>query len=240
MIVIPAIDIRNGNSVRLKQGRIENETIHSTDPLFIAKLWKAKGAKRLHLIDLDGAIAESNQNEKIISEICKSIDIPIEIGGGIRTMEKADKIFKMGASYVIFGTAVIYQPEIVREAVEKYGPEKIIAAVDAKDGKIAVGGWKEVSHISVDEFIMELQSLWIRQIIYTDIKRDGMLSGPDLEGLKKLSKSGMSIISSGGIKTVEDLIELKQYEKDGLAGAIVGSALYTDGFKLEDAIKAVE
>jgi phosphoribosylformimino-5-aminoimidazole carboxamide ribotide isomerase len=240
MIVIPAIDIRNGNSVRLKQGRVEDETVHSTDPLFMAKLWKAKGAKRIHIIDLDGAISESNQNQEIIKTICKNVDIDIEVGGGIRSIEKVDKVFKMGASFAIFGTAAIYQPELVREAVEKYGPEKIIAAVDAKDGKIAVGGWKEISHISVDDFIIELQSLFIKQIIYTDISRDGMLTGPDFDGLTKLCKSGMSIISSGGIKTVDDLIKLKQYEKDGLIGAIVGSALYTDNFKLEEAIKIVE
>ncbi|MDR3048392.1 MAG: 1-(5-phosphoribosyl)-5-[(5-phosphoribosylamino)methylideneamino]imidazole-4-carboxamide isomerase [Elusimicrobiota bacterium] len=240
MIVIPAIDIRNGNSVRLKQGRIEDETIHSTDPVFIAKLWKAKGAKRLHVIDLDGAISESNQNEKIIKEICKTLDIDIEVGGGIRTIEKADKIFKMGASFVIFGTSAIYQPELVREAVEKYGPEKIIAAVDAKDGKIAVGGWKEVSHIGVDDFVAELQSMFIKQIIYTDIKRDGMLTGPDFDGLEKLCKSGMSVIASGGIKTIDDLKNLKSYESKGLIGAIVGSALYTDDFKLEEAVKAAQ
>lgn len=240
MIVIPAVDIRNGNSVRLKQGKVEFETIHSTDPVFTAKLWKAKGAKRLHVVDLDGAISETNQNSKIIKEICESVKIPVEFGGGIRSMERLKEVFKMGVSFAVLGTAAVYNPLIVKNAVSKYGADKIIAAVDVKDGKIAVGGWKEISHIDADEFIDSLKEFGIEEIIYTNIARDGMLNGPDFDGLEKILKKNIKVISSGGIKSVDDLLKLKQYEKDGLTGAIVGSALYTDSFNLEEAVKIVE
>lgn len=241
MIVIPAIDIRQGNSVRLKQGKVDAETIHSTDPVFIAKLWKAKGAKRIHVVDLDGALNGGNQNEKIIKEICKTVeDVPVEVGGGIRSMEKIDEVFKMGASYVILGTVAVYNPDIVRKAVEKYGPEKIIVAVDARDGYVAIGGWKDITPVKVMDLIDKLKENGIQEILYTDISRDGMLTGPDFQGLKKISKSGLRIIASGGVKTIDDLIKLKEYEKDGVFAAIVGSALYTDDFKLEEAIRVLE
>jgi phosphoribosylformimino-5-aminoimidazole carboxamide ribotide isomerase len=240
MIVIPAIDIRQGNSVRLKQGKIDAETIHSTDPVFIAKLWKAKGAERIHVVDLDGAFNGTGQNTEIIKEICKSVDVPVEVGGGIRTMERVNEVFKKGASYVILGTVAIYNPEIVRKAIDKYGPEKIIAAVDAKDGKVAIGGWKDITPLDVFELIEKLKECGVEEILYTDISRDGMLTGPDFAGLKKLSKSGMRIIASGGVRTVDDLVKLKEYEKYGVFAAVVGSALYTDDFKLEEAIKVLE
>ena len=239
MIIIPAIDIRQGNSVMLKQGKLEAETVHSTDPVFMAKLWKAKGAERIHVIDLDGSFNGTTQNKEIIEKICEAVDIPVQAGGGIRDMKRVDDIFKMGASYAILGTVAVYNPEIVRQAVEKYGPEKIIVAVDAKDGKVAIGGWKDITPVDVLELIEKLKTFGVKEIIYTDIARDGMLTGPDFGGLKKISKSAMRIIVSGGIATLEDIIKLTKYEKDGVFGAIVGSALYTDNFKLEEAIKTL-
>lgn len=240
MIVIPAIDIRQGNSVRLKQGKLEAETVHSTDPVFIAKLWKAKGAQRIHVVDLDGAFNGTSQNSEIIKQICESVGIPVEVGGGIRDMKRVDEVFKWGASYAILGTVAVYNPEILRKAIKKYGPKKIIVAVDAKDGKVAIGGWKDITPVDVDELIGKLKEFGVEEILYTDISRDGMLTGPDFAGLKKLSKSGMRIIASGGVKTIDDLVKLKEYEKDGVFAAIVGSALYTDDFKLEDAVKTME
>ncbi|MDR3253559.1 MAG: 1-(5-phosphoribosyl)-5-[(5-phosphoribosylamino)methylideneamino]imidazole-4-carboxamide isomerase [Endomicrobium sp.] len=240
MIVIPAIDIRQGNSVRLKQGKIDAETVYSTDPVFIAKLWKAKGARRIHVVDLDGALSGVNINEYIIKNICASVDVPVEVGGGIRSMEKIDEVFKLGASYVILGTVAVYNPEIVRKAIDKYGPQKIIVAVDAKDGKVAIGGWKDITPVDILELVNRLKEIGVQEILYTDISRDGMFTGPDFVGLKKLSESGMRIIASGGVKTIDDIIKLTKYEKNGLFAAVVGSALYTDDFKLEDAIKTLE
>jgi len=237
MIVIPAVDIRQGNSVRLKQGKIDAETIYSTDPVFIAKLWKAKGAERIHIVDLDGAFSGMNLNKEIIKNICVSVDVPVEVGGGIRDMDKIKKIFDIGASYAVLGTVAIYNPEIVRRAIDKYGPEKIIVAVDAKDGKVAIGGWKDVTPVKVLELVDKLKEIGVQDILYTDISRDGMFTGPDFMGLQELSKSGMGIIASGGIKTIDDLIKLKKYEENGVFAAVVGSALYTSDFKLEDAIR---
>jgi len=240
MIVIPAVDIRQGNSVRLKQGKIDAETIYSTDPVFIAKLWKAKGARRIHVVDLDGAFSGMNINKDIIRNICAAVDVPVEVGGGIRDMNKVKEVFDMGASYAILGTVAVYNPEIVRKSIDKYGPGKIIVAVDAKEGKVAIGGWKDITPVEILELVDKLKEIGVEEILYTDISRDGMFAGPDFAGLKKLSKSGMRIIASGGVKTVDDLIELKKCEGDGIFAVVVGSALYTDDFKLEEAIKKVE
>ncbi|MDR1400888.1 MAG: 1-(5-phosphoribosyl)-5-[(5-phosphoribosylamino)methylideneamino]imidazole-4-carboxamide isomerase [Endomicrobium sp.] len=240
MIVIPAIDIRQGNSVRLKQGKIDAETIYSSDPVFIAKLWKEKGAQRIHVVDLDGAFNGMNINKDIIKSICMEVDIPVEVGGGIRDMNKIKEVFYMGASYVILGTAAIYDPEIVRKSIDKYGPKKIIVAVDAKDGKIAIGGWKDITQVGILELVNRLKKIGVEEILYTDISRDGMFTGPDLLGLEKLCESSLRIIASGGVKTIDDLIELKKYEEKGVFAAVVGSALYTSDFKLEDAVKKVQ
>ncbi|MDR1720802.1 MAG: 1-(5-phosphoribosyl)-5-[(5-phosphoribosylamino)methylideneamino]imidazole-4-carboxamide isomerase [Endomicrobium sp.] len=240
MIVIPAIDIRQGNSVRLKQGKIDAETIYSTDPVFIAKLWRAKGAQRIHVVDLDGAFNGMNINKDIIRNICEAVDVPIEVGGGIRDMDKIKEVFDMGASYAILGTVAVYNPEIVRKSIDKYGPEKIIVAVDAKDGRIAIGGWKDITPVEILGLVKRLKEIGVEEILYTDISRDGMFMGPDFAGIKRLSESGMRIIASGGVKTIDDLIELKKYERNGVFATVVGSALYTNDFKLEDAIKKVE
>jgi phosphoribosylformimino-5-aminoimidazole carboxamide ribotide isomerase len=240
MVIIPAIYIRQGKSVKLKQGKIEAEIIYSTEPVFIAKLWKAKGARRIHVVDLDGAFSGTNVNKEIIKNICSQVDTPIEIGGGIRNMNKIKEAFDFGATYVVLGTVAVYNPEIVKQAIDKYGPEKIIVSVDAKDGKVAIGGWKDVTHIDFLELVSNLKEIGVKEILYTDISRDGMFAGPDFAGIEKLSESGMKIIVSGGIKTISDLIKLKKCEENGVVATVVGSALYTDDFKLEDAIKMLE
>ncbi|MDR2772948.1 MAG: 1-(5-phosphoribosyl)-5-[(5-phosphoribosylamino)methylideneamino]imidazole-4-carboxamide isomerase [Elusimicrobiota bacterium] len=240
MLIIPAIDIRNGKSVRLKQGKVENETIHSDSPFETAKLWKSKGAKRLHIVDLDGAIDNSDINIPLIQKICNELEIKIEVGGGIRDIKKIDFLFNAGAEYVILGTAAIQNPTTLKEALDKYGDEKIIVALDVKDGKVAIKGWKTVAETSAEEFITKMQKLGIKEFIYTDISRDGMLSGPNFNGLKSFLNRGLRIIASGGIKNVNDIIELKKYEGSGLIGAIIGKVLYTDNFDLKKAIEEVE
>jgi phosphoribosylformimino-5-aminoimidazole carboxamide ribotide isomerase len=241
MIIIPAIDIRQGKSVRLKQGKLDAETIYSNDPIFLAKLWQAQGAQRIHIVDLDGAFNCINNNRAIIKQICSSISIPIEVGGGIRDLEKVNEIFDIGATYVILGTVAIYNPEVIRKAIDKYGAEKIIVSIDARCGKIAIDGWKDVTAIDVIELLSELQKIGIQEVIYTDITRDGMFTGPDISGISKLNEFcnnyKMRVIASGGIKTVQDIIELKKYKN--VIATIVGSALYTNDFKLEDSIKTL-
>lgn len=240
MIIIPAVDIRQGNCVMLKQGKIADETIYSKDPVFMAKLWKAKGAERLHVVDLDGSFSGNQTNYQIISNICLSLDIPVEVGGGIRNMKRIDDIFTLGASYAILGTVAIYNPDIVRQAIEKYGPEKIIVALDVYEGKVAIGGWKEITPVSTEEMIEKLKDMGVQEIIYTDISKDGMLKGPNVDGLKRIAKaSKMNIIASGGVTTIDDVKKIAKLEKYGVKGAIVGKALYTEDFKLEEAIRAI-
>jgi phosphoribosylformimino-5-aminoimidazole carboxamide ribotide isomerase len=199
-----------------------------------------KGAQRIHVVDLDGAFSGTSTNKEIIKNICDSVDIPVEVGGGIRNTDKIKETFDLGAAFVVLGTVAVYNPEVVRKAIDKYCTEKIIVAIDAKDDKVAIGGWKDVTSIDFLELVDRLKGIGVREISYTDISRDGMLTGPDFDGLKKLFVTGTKIIVLGGIKTIGDLIELQQYEKDGVVAAVVGSALYSNEFKLEDAIKTLE
>jgi phosphoribosylformimino-5-aminoimidazole carboxamide ribotide isomerase len=240
MIVIPAIHIRLGNAVVLKQGKLESEVVHSRDPVFIAKLWKAKGAQRLHIVDLDGALSGANINKEIIKKICSSVNIPIQVGGGIRSLDRIKEAFKYGAGSVILGTVAVYDPKIVKKAIKKYGSKKIIVSVDYKDGKVAIDGWKDLTHVNILEYINNLKEIGVQEILYTDILRDGMFTGPDYEGIEKFAEIGMRIIVSGGIRTIEDLVKLRAYEKFGVYATVVGSALYTQEFKLEDAVKTMK
>ncbi|MDR0890773.1 MAG: 1-(5-phosphoribosyl)-5-[(5-phosphoribosylamino)methylideneamino]imidazole-4-carboxamide isomerase [Endomicrobium sp.] len=241
MIIIPAIDIRQGKSVRLKQGKLEEETVYSNDPVFLAKLWQAKGAERLHIVNLDGAFNCINNNKEIIKQICSEVNIPVEVGGGIRDIAKVHEIFDLGATYVVLGTVAIYNPEVIRKSIEEYGSDKIIIAIDAKEGKIAIDGWKDVTAIGVLELLDNLYKIGIKEVIYTDISRDGMFTGPDLAGISQINEfceQKLRLIASGGIKTVQDIITLKQYKN--VIATIVGSALYTTDFQLESAIKDIQ
>ncbi|MFA7073647.1 MAG: 1-(5-phosphoribosyl)-5-[(5-phosphoribosylamino)methylideneamino]imidazole-4-carboxamide isomerase [Endomicrobiaceae bacterium] len=240
MLIIPAVDIRQGNCVMLQQGRIADETIYSKDPVFMAKLWKAKGAERLHVVDLDGSFSGNQSNNTIIGNICLSVDMPVQIGGGIRSMKRIDEIFMLGASYAILGTVAIYNPDIVRQAIDKYGADKIIVAVDILEDKVAIGGWKEITPVTTTEMMDKLKDMGVREIIYTDISKDGMLKGPNIDGLKKIAKSSkMNVIASGGVTTIDDVKKIAKLEKYGVIGAIVGKALYTEDFKLEEAIRVL-
>ena len=237
MIIIPAIDIRGGNCVRLSQGKLDAETVYSKDPAFIAKLWQAKGGARLHVVDLDGAFQGSTQNIEVLKKIREGVDIPIEFGGGVRNLKTVTALFDMGIDYVILGTVAVYNPDIVRQALDQYG-DKIIVGVDARDMKVAIGGWKETTAVDAKELASKLKQMGVAEIIYTDIKKDGMLQGPNIEALQDIARSsGLKVIASGGVSNIEDIKKLKAIEKDGVMGAIIGRALYTEGIKLEDAIK---
>jgi phosphoribosylformimino-5-aminoimidazole carboxamide ribotide isomerase len=164
MIVIPSIDIRLGNVVVLKQGKLESEVVHSADPVFIAKLWKAKGARRLHIVDLDGALSGTNINKEIIKKICSSVNIPVQVGGGMRSFDRIKEAFKYGADSVILGTVAVYDPKIVKKAIKKYVPKKIIVSVDSKDGKVAIGGWKDLTHLNILEYVNNLKEIGVQEI----------------------------------------------------------------------------
>ncbi|MFH1369641.1 MAG: 1-(5-phosphoribosyl)-5-[(5-phosphoribosylamino)methylideneamino]imidazole-4-carboxamide isomerase [Elusimicrobiota bacterium] len=240
MLVIPAIDIRAGNAVMLTQGKIEAEKIFSKDPVFIAKLMQAKGAKRLHVVDLDGAFQGTPKNMEIVKNIRASIQIPIQFGGGIRNLKAIDSLINSGIDYVILGTLAVYNPEILRKAVEIHG-KKIVLALDVRDSKVAIAGWKETTTIDALELALKARDMGVEEIIYTDIKKDGMMEGPNLEGLELIAKkSKMKIIASGGVSSLKDVENVKALESKGVFGAIVGKALYTEDIKLEEAIKIAE
>ncbi len=234
MIVIPAIDLKDGKCVRLLQGRKEDVTVYSDDPAAMAKHWESLGAELLHVVDLDGAFTGEQRNFEKIKAIREAISIPIELGGGIRDIERIDLLVGLGVDRTIIGTSAAKNPEMVKEACRKY-PGKVIVGIDAKDGKVAVKGWVEVTELDAIEFARDMQTAGAAGIIYTDISRDGMLSGPNIEAMAKMVESvNIPVIASGGVSKLDDVNSLMQIKN--LWGVITGKALYAESMKLEDAI----
>ena len=237
MIILPAIDIKNGKVVRLKQGDFNQETVYSDNPLEIAKQFEKNKAKWLHIVDLDGASLEKNRNIEIIKEIRENTSLSIQTGGGIRSKEDVKKLIDLGIDRVIIGTLAVKNPELLKKIVNKFGSEKILISIDARDGKVATSGWQEESELKVIDFAKKLEQMGIKYILYTDIKRDGMLSGPDVEGLKELKENtSLNIIASGGISSLKDIKKLNELS---FYGVITGQALYTNQFNLKEAIEKV-
>jgi len=240
MLIIPAVDLHQGKCVRLTQGKLDQETIYSNDPVFIAKLWETKGAKRLHLIDLDGAYKGSVQHWEIIKQIRKSLNIPIEFGGGVRSLKTVSELNKIGIDKIIISTIILSNPEEAKEIVKNF-KEKIIVAVDIKEDRIAIGGWKEEVPISVREFVEKVYSLGIKEIIITDIDREGLLKGFGFEKVSKLLEDikgfNFDIIISGGVTTIDDVKKIKSLQPYGVKGLIIGKALYAETISFEEAVK---
>lgn len=235
MIIYPAIDIRGGKCVRLTQGRYDDITIFSDNPVNMAKQFENVGAQYIHIVDLDAARSEGN-NREIICEIAKTVNIPIQTGGGIRTMEDIDEVLGFGIDRAIIGTAAVKNPELVKEAVIKYG-KHIAVGVDAKDGYVAIEAWEETSSVKATELALSMQSMGVSTIIYTDIATDGMLCGPNLFAMSEMVKKvDMDVIASGGVSSLKDITSLKGR---GLAGAIVGKAIYTGDVDLAKALKRI-
>ena len=195
MIVFPAIDIKDGKCVRLTQGEFDKVKVFSDRPYEMAKQWEEMGAKYIHLVDLDGALEGELKNRETIKEILKNISIPAQIGGGIRTIERIQELLDIGISRVILGTAAIKNPELIKEAVKKFGADKIVIGIDAKNGKVAIKGWVEITEKDAVELAIEMKSMGVERIIYTDIAKDGMLSGINIKELKNIAeKSGIKVI----------------------------------------------
>ncbi len=233
MIIYPAIDLRGGNCVRLVQGDFDKTTVFSNAPLEMAKKWAAFGASWLHLVDLDGARQEKSDNRAIICDIASKLSIPVQTGGGIRTMADIDELLSHGVSRVILGTAAVKDPDFAAKAAKKYG-EKIAVGIDAKDGYAAISGWEAVSDWKAVELAKIMKKNGICHIIYTDIATDGMLTGPNLAAMTDMSNVfGEGIIASGGVGSLDDL---KALTKTGVSGAIVGKALYTGAVDLNEAV----
>jgi phosphoribosylformimino-5-aminoimidazole carboxamide ribotide isomerase len=221
----------------LLKGDFNQETVFSDSPADMSRKWQAQGAEYLHLVDLDGALAGSSQNLAAIEEILKVVDIPTELGGGIRSMEQIDKLLAMGITRVILGSVAVKNPDLVREACTKYG-ERIVVGIDAKDGIVAVEGWGKSGNIGVIELAQKMKEAGVKTIIYTDISRDGTLSGVNVEATVKLAQeSGVKIVASGGVKSLEDIKALKKQEAVGIEGVIAGKSIYMGTLDLAAAIK---
>ncbi len=237
MLIIPAIDLKDGCVVRFVQGK-SNKKVYSRDPLKVARHWQAQGAKFLHIVDLDGAFTGAPKNLEVVKNIARQSKIPVEAGGGLRSMEAIKAVLDAGATRVVLGTKAVEDKDFLKKALNKF-KNKIIVGVDAKDGKVLVRGWK-AGHKNTDacEFSLYLKKLGFKELIYTDIAKDGTLTGPNIKELKKLLKAtGMKIIASGGISSLEDLHKLKGLEKEGVSGIIIGKALYEGRFTLPQALK---
>ncbi len=238
MIIFPAIDLKNGQCVRLYKGDMKQVTVFNDNPAAQAKEFENLGFKFLHIVDLDGAIAGSSANEKSVCEILKSTNIPIQLGGGIRSIESIKKWLDLGVNRVILGTIAAKNPDLVIEACKKF-PEKIVIGIDAKNGLVATEGWVETSEISALQLAKKFEDCGAAAIIYTDISRDGTLSGADFEGTKNLAQNlKIPVIASGGIGNLEDILKIKMLEKYGVIGTIVGRALYDKKISAQDLLKS--
>ncbi|HWP48254.1 MAG TPA: 1-(5-phosphoribosyl)-5-[(5-phosphoribosylamino)methylideneamino]imidazole-4-carboxamide isomerase [Candidatus Limnocylindrales bacterium] len=237
MEIIPAIDLHQGKCVRLTQGKLNQETVFSEDPPAMAKHWEDQGAGLLHVVDLDGAFRGEPQNLEVVREIAESVSIPIQLGGGLRTLKAIEQALMAGARRVILGTIAFQQPDFVKEACRAF-PGNILVGIDARDGKVSIQGWREVTELKATDLVRLLEDSPIEAIIYTDTQRDGMLTGPNLNGLRTIVLgSHKPVIASGGISTLEDIQRLLPFQDMGVIGAIVGKALYLHNFNLAEAIK---
>lgn len=237
MNIYPAIDMAEGRAVRLKQGRADDMTVYG-DPLMLARQFYGEGARWLHMVDLDGAFTGKGDNKNIALEIARQVPIKIQLGGGIRDIETIERLMNGGIARVILGTAAIENPSLVKETINRYGSERVVAGIDARDGRVAVKGWLEGSDVSPQELALNMRDMGVKYIIYTDIARDGMLSGPNMDNIRALvEKSGMSIIASGGVSSPEDVTGVKAL---GCEGAIIGKALYEGRITLGQALRIAQ
>ncbi len=236
MLVIPAIDLRGGRCVRLRQGRYEDETVYFDDPVRMAKLWRVMNAKVLHLVDLDAArtstAAVPADNRSVVAEVAASLDIPVQVGGGIRTLDEIEAMLAVGVYRVVLGTVAAREPDLVSEAVRRFGCSRIVVGIDAKDGEARTEGWEQGSGVDAVDLALDMERRGVRRIVYTDIARDGMLDGPNLGAYRDMaSRLGRTrVTASGGVGSYRDLLALQALEPLGVDSVIVGRALYENAF----------
>ncbi len=241
MLLIPAIDLRNSFCVRLLQGESDKETVYSNDPAAMAVTFEEAGAKRLHLVDLDGAFQGEGANISSIRLILKNVSIPVQIGGGLRTEEDIDRMLALGVSAVIVGTMAVKHPDVLEKLLKKYTDEQIILGIDARNRKVSIEGWKESTEIQDVKFALRWKNSGIKRVVFTDISRDGMLSGPNLAALREMAEhTGLKIVASGGISSMDDLEQLKTLEPNGVDQAISGKAIYEGKIDLKRAFKCLQ
>lgn len=235
MLILPAIDIIDGRCVRLVQGDYNQVSIYNENPAEVAKEWQSKGAEFLHLVDLDGARKGAAYNDETVKEILAAVNMPVQIGGGIRTLDDIEAKLKMGITRVILGTVAVTEPQLTKEAVAKFG-KAVAIGVDASNGKVAISGWTSVSNLDSVSLIQQLGEMGVDTVIYTDVAKDGMMSGPNLAMYKEIAglKNAPNIIAAGGVTSIDDV---KNLTATGISGAIIGKSLYLGGINLQEAIE---
>jgi len=238
VLVIPAIDLSGGQCVRLSQGDMRRKTVYHDDPAQVARAWADQGAALIHVVDLDGAMSGRLANEGSIRAICRATDVPIELGGGIRTVQDVAHVLGLGAKHAVMGTAALRDPQALSEALSRF-PEQVTVGIDARDGRVAVEGWTEATDISATDLARRMADLGVRRLIATDIATDGVLRGPNLQAMRAIAEaSKLPVIASGGVSSLADLRALATLEPLGVTGCIIGRALYVNAFTLSDAIRA--
>lgn len=238
MIIYPAIDIRGGKCVRLTEGRFDAETVYADDPAAMALRWAAEGAEYLHVVDLDGARAGQPVNLAIVARIAATVNIPVQLGGGIRTLAGIDAALAAGVTRVILGSVAVKQPALVKEACAAYG-DRVVVGIDAKDGIVAVEGWGVSGGVGAEELAARMAAAGVARIIYTDISRDGTLTGVNVSATRALARAaGVPVVASGGVSSLADVAAVRAAEADGVEGVIIGKALYTGAVGLAAALKA--
>ena len=235
MKIYPAIDIKDGKCVRLLRGSFDDVTVYGDNPAEMARKWESLGGEYIHVVDLDGALKGHGVNAEAIKEICKTVNVPVQTGGGIRSISDIEAKLECGISRVIIGTKAVSDAEFVKDAVKRYG-DKIVIGIDAKDGMVAIEGWEKTSEYQAVEFAKKMEEIGVKTIIYTDIATDGTLMGPNVDAMREMvNNTNMDIIASGGIGNIE---HIKALIPTGVEGVITGRALYTGNINLCDAIKA--
>ncbi len=241
MVILPAIDLRRGRCVRLYQGDPEQEVVFGNDPVAIAREWVSQGAEWLHIVNLDGAFGQASDNLKMVEEIVTTVDARVQFGGGLRSLDDIERMLRTGVARAIVGTLAITAPQVVAEAVRRFGGERVAVGIDAREGRVATHGWQETSEVDVMVLAERVMALGVKRVVYTDIARDGTMRGPDVAGTRRLAaETGLKVIASGGVASINDVKALKAQERVGVEGIIIGQALYTGAIDLEEAIEVAD
>lgn len=241
MLIIPAIDLRQGRCVRLAQGRKEEATNYDRDPIAVAQAFEAAGARLLHVVDLDGAFGEEQSvNREVVKRIIHSVSVPVQFGGGMRAIEDVEEMILAGASRAVIGTLAAESPETLKKLVELFGP-RIVVGIDARDGHVMTRGWEKHGQIEAVDLARRIAGAGVERIVYTDVARDGMLTGPSIEQTSVIAReSGLKVTASGGVSSLEDIERLSLVSEAGVDSVIVGKALYEGRFTLEEALQKAE
>jgi phosphoribosylformimino-5-aminoimidazole carboxamide ribotide isomerase len=236
MIVFPAIDLRGGRCVRLRQGRAEKESVFFDDPVVAARRWVREGAAWLHVVNLDGAFQQDSPNLKVLERIIRAVEIPVQFGGGLRSLADVEQVLAMGVSRAILGTVAVKAPALMAEALARFGAEHITVSVDARNGRVLTHGWRQASAINALDLGLRARWLGLKRLIYTDVSRDGMLSGVNVQATRDLARrTGLKVIAAGGVASLDDIRRLRGGQ--GIEGVIIGQALYSSALSLSEAIE---